>query len=318
MIEGKFRESRSKGRQRHGANQFLRGHAARTTLTARTMKTSRRDFLATSIAAGATLAATRAHAAPAAAKDGAREYYDLRCYHLKADTRLKASAARGPVESYLEKAFLPALAKRGVRNVGVFTELKVDKQKATSEPIADSPVWVLIPYASLDTYVGVSAELNADATVQAAGAAYLNAEKASPAYERVDSWLLRAFRSMPRMEIPVFSKSRAPGRVFEMRDYESHSELKALSKMAMFDDGETQLMRDLGMSPVFFGQALSGPNLPHLRYITSGPDLATHLAGWKKFGPDPRWQKMKDDPRYAGNTSRNTARFVAPLACSEI
>jgi hypothetical protein len=88
--------------------------------------------------------------------------------------------------------------------------------------------------------------------------------------------------------------------------------------MAMFDDGETQIMRDLGMSPLFFGQALSGPNLPHLRYITSGPDLATHLAGWKKFGPDPRWQKMKDDPRYAGNTSRNTARFLKPAACSEL
>ncbi|MFM9031941.1 MAG: twin-arginine translocation signal domain-containing protein, partial [Opitutaceae bacterium] len=199
------------------------------------MKTSRRNFLTTSLAAGATLAATRAHAAPATAKEGVREYYDLRCYHLKADTRLKANASRGPVESYLEKAFLPALAKRGVRNVGVFTELKVDKQKATSEPIADSPVWVLIPYASLDTYAGVSAELNADAAVQAAGAAYLNAEKASAAYERVDSWLLRAFRSMPRMEIPAFSKSRAPGRVFEMRDYESHSELKAHSKRAMFD-----------------------------------------------------------------------------------
>jgi hypothetical protein len=179
-------------------------------------------------------------------------------------------------------------------------------------------VWVLIPYSSLDTYVGVSAEINQEAAVVAAGAAHLNAEKAAPAFERVDSWLLRAFRSMPKLEIPAFSRAKAPGRVFEMRDYESHSELKALSKMAMFDDGETQIMRDLGMSPMFFGQALSGPNLPHLRYITSGPDLASHLAGWKKFGPDPRWQKMKDDPRYAGNTSRNTARFLTPSAFSEL
>jgi len=284
------------------------------------MNTSRRDFLATSLTAGAALAAagTRASAAPASTAAGVREYYDLRCYHLKADTRLKASASRAPLEAYLEKAFLPALARRGVRNVGVFTELKVDKPKATAEPLADSPVWVLIPYASLDTYAGVSAEINDDPAVRAAGAAHLNAEKASPAFERVDSWLLRAFRSMPKMEIPAFSRSRAPGRVFEMRDYESHSEVKALSKMAMFDDGETEIMRDLGMSPLFFGQALSGPNLPHLRYITSGADLASHLAGWKKFGPDPRWQKMKDDPRYAGNTSRNTARFLKPSACSEL
>ena len=49
------------------------------------------------------------------------------------------------------------------------------------------------------------------------------------------------------MTLPSFSKKRVPTRVFEMRDYESHSELKALSKMAMFDEGETEIMKDLGM-----------------------------------------------------------------------
>ena len=88
--------------------------------------------------------------------------------------------------------------------------------------------------------------------------------------------------------------------------------------MAMFDEGEIALMKDLGMAPVFFGQALAGPNLPHLRYITSGPDLGTHLANWKKFGPDPRWAKMKDLPQYADNTSRNTARFLAPKPYSQL
>ena len=77
-------------------------------------------------------------------------------------------------------------------------------------------------------------------------------------------------------------------------------------------------MRDLGMSPVFFGQALAGPNLPHLRYITSGPDLATHLNAWKKFGPDPRWIKMRDLPQYADTTSKNTARFLTPRPYSTI
>jgi hypothetical protein len=175
-----------------------------------------------------------------------------------------------------------------------------------------------MPHASLESFARVSAELNADPAVQKAGAEYLNVAKASPAFERIDSWLLLAFKSMPRMEVPAFSKQRAPGRVFEMRDYESHSELKALNKMAMFDEGETQLMRDLGMSPLFFGQALAGPNLPHLRYITCGPDLAAHLAGWSKFGPDPRWVKMRSDPRWTDNTSKNTARFLVPTAYSEL
>ncbi len=177
---------------------------------------------------------------------------------------------------------------------------------------------MLIPHASFDSFVQVSATLNADPAVQQAGAAYLQTPKAAPAFERVDTWLLLAFASMPKLELPTFSRDRVPARVFEMRDYESHSEPAALNKMAMFDEGETQLMRDLGMNPVFFGQALAGPDLPHLRYFTSGPDLATHLAGWKKFGPDPRWQKMRTDPRYTDNMTKNTARFLTPKPYSQI
>jgi hypothetical protein len=281
------------------------------------MHLPRRDFLKTSLAAATTAAfASKLSAAAPAAPN--REYYELRCYRLQPGTRLKAEPNPALLDAYLETALLPALGQLGINHTGVFTELDVNKEAATATPRPGSPVWVLIPLASLDTFVQVSAALHTDPVVQAAGAAYLQVPKAAPAFERVDTWLLQAFASMPKLELPVFARDRVPGRVFEMRDYESHSELKALNKMAMFDDGETQLMRDLGMNPVFFGQALAGPNLPHLRYITSGPDLATHLAGWKKFGPDPRWQKMRTDPRYADNTSKNTARFLTPKAYSQI
>ena len=275
------------------------------------MKFKRRDFLKTSLAATAAAALARnAHAAASPA--AGREFYELRCY------RFKPGASRTGVEGYLEKALLPALGKRRISNVGVFTEIDVNKAAATSTPKPDSPVWVLIPHATLESFVGVSAEINTDAAVQAAGASYLNVPKASPAFDRIDSWLLLAFKGMSRMELPAFSKNRAPNRVFEMRDYESHSELKALNKIAMFDEGEITIMKDLGMSPVFFGQALTGPNLPHLRYITSGPDLASHLANWKKFGPDPRWEKLKVLPQFQDNTSKNTARFLVPTAYSQI
>ena len=281
------------------------------------MNLPRRDFLKTTLAASATAAfASKLSAAAPAAPN--REYYELRCYRLQAGTRLKADANPALLDAYLETALLPALGKHGINNTGVFTELDLNKETATSTPKPGSPVWVLIPHASLDSFVQVSATLNADPAVQQAGASYLQAPKAAPAFERVDTWLLLAFASMPKLELPAFSRDRVPTRVFEMRDYESHSEPAALNKMAMFDEGETQLMRDLGMNPVFFGQALAGPDLPHLRYITSGPDLATHLAGWKKFGPDPRWQKMRTDPRYADNTSKNTARFLTPKPYSQI
>ncbi len=273
------------------------------------MNSSRRAFLTSSLAASAVTAVSPAPAVAARAK---RQYYELRSY------RLKPGTATSLLDGYFEKAFLPALRKRGIASVGVFTELEVDKTDQTSVAKPDSPVWVLVPHASFESFVAVSADLNADPAVQKGGVEYLQAPKSAPAFERIDSWLLLAFKGHPAMTLPDFSKKRVPTRVFEMRDYESHSELKALAKMAMFDDGEIEIMRDLGLSPLLFGQALSGPNLPHLRYITSGPDLAAHLDAWKKFGPDPRWTKMKGLPQYADSTSKNTARFLAPRPYSTI
>ncbi len=272
------------------------------------MSTSRRTFLSSTVAVTAAAAASTA----GLTAQGRREFYELRAY------RLKPGAPTAPLDAYFEQALLPALRTRGITAVGVFTELDVNKQTQTGVAKPDTPIWVFIPHATLDSFVEVSAFLNADPAVQKAGAAYLQAPKASPAFDRIDSWLYLAFSGMPTMALPDFSTKRVPTRVFEMRDYESHSEAKALAKMAMFNEGEIEIMQTLGMSPVFFGQGLVGPNLPHLRYITSGPDLATHLDAWKKFGPDPRWMKMKDLPQYADSTSKNTARFLAPKPYSSI
>jgi hypothetical protein len=280
------------------------------------MNMPRRSFLKTTLAAGATGALVSPLAATTGPTD--REFYELRCYHLQAGTRLKQEPDAALLDGYLEGALLPALDSLGVRNVGVFTELDVNRASETRTPKAGSPVWVLIPHDSLAAHVQVASALALDAAQQQKGGAYLKVPKATPAFERIDSWLYLAFKSMPKMELPAFSRARAPGRVFEMRDYESHSELAALNKMAMFDDGETQLMRDLAMNPTFFGQGIAGPNLPHLRYMTAGSDLVAHLSAWAKFGPDPRWQKMRVDPIYKDNTSLNTARFLAPKGYSQM
>ncbi len=283
------------------------------------MNPTRRTFLKTSLAASATAALSLRAATPAGtgSPPAAREFYELRAY------RLAPGTTTGLLDRYLEAALIPALNKHGLASVGAFTELEVDKKAGTAQPkpgTAESPatLWVLITHPTLRSFVEVAAELNSDPAVQSAGRDYLLTPKANPAYTRVDSWLLRAFAGMPKMVVPAFSKTKVAARVFEMRDYESHSEERALNKMAMFDAGETEIMRDLGLAPLFFGQALAGPNLPHLRYITCATDLATHLANWKKFGPDPRWQKLKDEPRYKDNTSKNTARFLVPTPYSQL
>lgn len=276
------------------------------------MNIHRRDFLKTTLTASATAAlASQAQAASSSVSSN-REYYDLRCY------RLKPSASATSLHGYLEKALLPALDRRGLKHAGVFTEIEVDKQAGTSKPKADSPVWVLVAHPSLDSFVTATADLLDDAALQKAGAAYLKTPKDQPGFDRIDTWLLRAFKSMPKMEVPAFSKNKTPTRVFEMRTYESYSEDRAAMKMAMFDDGETQIMRDLGMGPMFFGQAIAGKDLPHLTYITSGPDLASHLANWKKFPTAPAWVAMKDDPKYKDTVSKNIPRFLVPTAYSAL
>jgi hypothetical protein len=276
------------------------------------MNTHRRTFLKQTVAAtaGVALVSRLSAASKPAASD--RDYYELRCYHLGADTDPAL------LDSYLEKAMLPALERLGIANTGVFSELEVNRETATATPKAGSPVWVLIQHPSLDSFVQVSASLNADPAVQQDGAKYLETPRETPAFQRIDAWLLLAFAGQPRLQVPQFSRDRNPERIFEMRSYESHSEAAALRKMTMFNEGEIELMQDLGMNPVFFGQALAGANLPHLTYITSAPNLATHFENWSKFGPDPRWQAMKDLPQYVGTVSKNTARFLTSKSYSQI
>ena len=110
--------------------------------------------------------------------------------------------------------------------------------------------------------------------------------RANPAFERIDSWLMLAFAGMPKLELPAYCREKKP-RMFELRTYESHSELKALKKVEMFNAGEIQLMRDVGLGPIFFGQALIGSNLPHLTYMLSAENQEAHKKHWDAFQAHP-------------------------------
>jgi len=103
-----------------------------------------------------------------------------------------------------------------------------------------------------------------------------------------------------------------------MRTYESYSELKALKKVAMFNAGEIALMQELGLSPVFYGQALLGRDLPQLTYLLCSPDMETHKRNWAAFGAHPAWVRLKNDPQYADTVSKITSRFLVPAGYSQI
>ena len=76
-----------------------------------------------------------------------------------------------------------------------------------------------------------------------------------PAYQRIESSLLLAFKGMPALDIPV----QSPGCAFQLRIYESPSVKTGQKKIEMFNDaGEIDIFRRVGLHPVFFGEALIG------------------------------------------------------------
>jgi len=265
----------------------------------------RRDFIKTSVAAS-TIAGlgpvglTAAAAQPASG--GNREYYELRVY------RLKAGANHDLLDAYLEKAAIPALNRLGVKQVGVFTEI---------DPKDSPAVYVLRVYPSLDVFAAVHTRENVDLEFLKAGAEYLTSPKSNPAFDRIDSWLMLAFAGMPKLELPAYCKEKKP-RIFELRTYESHSELKALKKVDMFNAGEIDAMREVGLGPIFYGQALLGRDLPHLTYMVSGETKEEHKKHWGAFGAHPTWTKLKNDPLYADTVSKSRNWFLAPTPYSQI
>jgi hypothetical protein len=272
----------------------------------------RRTFLKTSVVAGSLAGVVPAAWGAAVGEPAAgREYYELRVYHLK------DAGSRPLLDTYLEKALLPALNRLGSRPVGVFSQQERPGKPVDTELVDPAAVVVLIPYPTLDAFGSAGARLNADSDYQKAGASYLEVAKEHPAFQRIDSWLLLAFAGMPKIEQPAYSLQRKP-RLFEIRTYESYSEAKALKKVDMFNSGEIATMREVGLAPIFYGQALIGANLPHLTYMLSAEDQPAHTKHWDAFKQHPAWDKLKNDPKYADTVSKIANRFVIPTAYSQI
>ena len=263
----------------------------------------RREFLKTSVAATGAAALTSPFSASAGAHlEIEREFYEIRNY------KLKSQDDQSMLDGFLEKALIPALNRIGSNPVGVFTETE-----GKDEP----GVYVLIPYSTIEAFATSTRKLFSDAAFLAAGKDYLETPKSNPGFVRINSWLLSAFKGQPKITLPDYCKEKKD-RIFELRTYESYSEAKALKKVDMFNAGEIKIMHDVGLGPIFFGQTLLGPNVPHLMYMTSATDLEAHKKHWPGFSNHPLWEKLKADPQYADTVSKNTSRFLAPTTYSQI
>lgn len=266
---------------------------------------SRRNFLKTCALVGAAAGVNNtvlasSHSADSSVKN--QEYYEIRIY------RTRNKKKRKMLENYLKGALLPALNRMGIDRIGVFTDMKNRR---------DYSVYLLIPYVTLEMFAAVNAKLLEDKEYQAAAEAYFSVQKRDPIFTRIQSHFYKAFAGMPVIEMPAQTAGNK-ARIFEMRVYESHTEDKAALKVEMFNSGEIQVMRDAGLAPVFFGEALIGDDLPNLVYMLSASDMKAHKAHGDKFNAHPEWQRMKDLPKYADTVSKITIYFLKPTAYSQI
>jgi hypothetical protein len=175
---------------------------------------------------------------------------------------------------------------------------------------------VLLVLQSAEQAVTLPARLAADPEHQKTGADYLAATAADPVYERIETSLHLAIEGMPRIAKPDASIPR----LLNLRIYESHNERAAAKKIEMFNQHEMPIFRRVGLTPVLFGQTITGSNMPNLTYLLVFPDDGARTAAWKRFGGDDEWKKLKAIPEYADKeiVSKITNKILTPEPYSEI
>jgi hypothetical protein len=254
---------------------------------------NRREFVTTGLTAGVTASAVMPALAEAQADEpNAREYYELRQYHVWRGNMAKR------LDDYLRDALIPAVKRMGAGPVGVFNVMIGE----------DSPtVYVLIPHKTADSVLTMTAKLGMDDEYRKAGEPFLTALPSDPPYVHVESTLLRAFETMPKVEVPAAVAEKKP-RIYELRTYKSHSKQANRKKIEMFDKGELGIFRRVGIQPVFFGETLVGRQTPNLTYLVTFPDLAARQAAFGKFVADPEWKALSTAPEY------NTMELVTTIS----
>jgi hypothetical protein len=229
------------------------------------------------------------------AQSSVRQIYELRVYEL-------TMGSLGHIENYLGKALIPAINRNGVSHVGAFRET------GKNEP---PKIYVLIPYGSFAEYARVREALAKDETYRKDSEAYNKLPNA--VYFRYQTSLLEAFAGLPSLVVPPKGD-----RIFELRIYEGYSDDAVSRKVRMFNEGEIGIFKDTGLNAVFFGETLSGPNMPCLQYMLAFRDMQERDKNWQAFLAHPEWARMSKDPQFANTVSKIIRVFLEPMTFSQI
>lgn len=213
--------------------------------------------------------------------------FQFRVYHLNNEKQVRMT------DSFLQNAFLPALHRFGIKNIGVFKPL-------ANDTAVDKLIYVLIPFNSLDQWMKITNGLQSDAVFKKAGESFLHADAKMPAFQRMESILLNAFDGQPFLNVP---KEKNTNRIFELRSYESPTFHLADKKRAMFNNDEMKIFSRLGFNPVFYAEVISGSHMPNLMYMPVFKSVEDRNAQWKIFVDDPKWKEISADPENENDVS---------------
>lgn len=230
-------------------------------------------------------------------------YYQLKIYHLK------TQAQESRLDNYLQNAYLPALHKLGIKNVGVFKPVEVDT--------SGKKIYVLIPYKTWEQIKKTDQQLAADQQYLADGKDYIDAAHNDAPYTRMETILLSAFPKMLSPDVPQLTANKVD-RVYELRSYESATEKYNINKVKMFNDGnEVALFKRLGFNAVFYAEVLAGSHMPNLMYMTTFNSKADRDKHWDTFSNDPEWKTLVAKKEYQNNVSKADIMFLHPTAYSD-
>jgi len=233
-----------------------------------------------------------------------RQLYQLKTYYFETSDQMKVT------DQYLKDAFLPALHRMEITPVGIFKPRPSDDDHSMK-------TLVLIPFTSFNQLLTLDGKLSKDEAYSKAGRDYINAPHDDPPYKRVESIILHAFKNMPNMKTPELESPRQE-RIYELRSYESATEADLANKIEMFNEGgEVSLFKQLEFNPVFFGEVVSGCQMPNMMYMTTFSDQESREGHWNAFRESPEWKKLKAKPQYQNNVSHIDIHFLYPTDYSD-
>jgi hypothetical protein len=229
-----------------------------------------------------------------------QHYYQLKVYHLKTKSQ------EDRIDRFLKDAYLPALHRIGIKQVGVF--------KPVAENEDEKLIYVFISVPKFDQFASLNELLEKDKAYLKAGEEYLNAPYNDPPFTRIESTLMKAFQTVPAPATPKLTSPRSE-RIYELRSYEGATENLSANKVGMFNDGEIDIFTKLNFNAVFYGQVVSGSTMPNFMYMTTFNNKADRDEHWKAFSPV--YKPMSQLPQYQNNVSKNVTLFLYPTEYSD-